>query len=168
MSTKFLVNSLKLAQTPLICNNGPLLDRCQNISGKVKTLTPNSNIRNRHYFAAENIDEIAQVYIDYGIFKYLLLKVIHKEISGYTGCKTIIRGYSQYKYHSDIYEAVERELVDYKLQADTLGGGWIQNEDKKMRIYGTSEEYGRANHQFVAKILKSYYPFHKVTYEKFE
>ncbi|XP_058800017.1 14 kDa phosphohistidine phosphatase-like [Phymastichus coffea] len=116
--------------------------------------------------------DIADVDIDpNGDFKYILIQVKEKGKNDFS--RTIVRGYAGCDYHADIFKMVEAELekVSSNLKAICRGGGRIQHDasDKKMKVYGYSEAYGKANHKMALGILKKRYPDYKITwsYESF-
>ncbi len=97
-----------------------------------------------------------------GIYKYIQIKCEDK---------IFIRGRKDCKYHKNIYNKFIKELkeknIDSKL-CKVLGGGRINKnkKDKKIKIYGYSNRYGRApnQHQITKDILNKYYSDYDITW----
>ncbi|KYM76361.1 Sex-regulated protein janus-A [Atta colombica] len=68
--------------------------------------------------------------------------------------------------HSDIFDEVEEQIKKYAgLQANCLGGGKIEHDpdEKIIRVYGSSQGYGKADHQVSIELLKKKYPDYNIT-----
>lgn len=107
----------------------------------------------------EKLDSVADVDIDEGRFKYILIKVHDSIPDGEETSKFIVRGYSWAGYHADIYEKVEANLVTRGLEGECVGGGRILHDraQKTIKVYGYSQGYGRADHKLATDILKKRY-----------
>lgn len=158
MALKFLVNSYKIIQNPLLNCYNPVL---------TKAIRSDLLSKKRHFFAAENIEEVPEVIVDQGKFKFLLINLTHAEIQRKRGCKAIVRGFKAYKSHGELFNAIKKELNEYNLLPESAGGGIIfrNPEKKQIHIYGTSMKYGRADFRKVARLLKYRFPFYKITFE---
>ncbi|CAH1100810.1 unnamed protein product [Psylliodes chrysocephalus] len=122
------------------------------------------------------ISKLKDVDIDAkGVFKYILLKVKVPTADGKLEDKTIVRGYAECPFHTDINNKVISELETLKSQkiiqdfgSTVLGGGKIQHDpDKKtINVYGESTGYGKADHQLAVAILKKAYPNYNITFSE--
>lgn len=106
-----------------------------------------------------------------GIFKYILIKLTVPNQDGKIADKMIVRGYAECPYHADIYDRVTSELQKLKAAAtirdwrmNVLGGGRISHDlaSKRIKVYGYSQGYGKADHQIAVDILKRQYPDYTV------
>ncbi|GAB6025101.1 14 kDa phosphohistidine phosphatase [Chamberlinius hualienensis] len=109
------------------------------------------------------LDSVADVDIDTGRFKYILIRLKDKQTNA---IKKIVRGYTWAGYHVDIFEKVESELRKLNLDVFCVGGGRIEHntDDKSISVYGYSQGYGRADHAITTDIIKKHYPDYKVTW----
>ncbi|KAL3162641.1 14 kDa phosphohistidine phosphatase, variant 2 [Trebouxia sp. C0009 RCD-2024] len=106
------------------------------------------------------LDQIPDVTIETGVFKYVLL-VVTDVAEGRS--KLIVRGDRQSGYHMDVYEKANRELAPHKLHvAEPLGGGRIRHDDgaKAITVYGYSSAYGQAPHDLSAALIRQWYPMY--------
>ena len=110
-------------------------------------------------------DSIPEAKIDeQGIYKYVQIKCNDTNI--------FIRGSKDFSYHKEIYknflQEVELNHLDSKL-CTPLGGGRIKKfqNNKKIKIFGYSKTYGRAEnqHETTKKILQKYYPDYEITWK---
>ncbi|KPJ00309.1 PREDICTED: sex-regulated protein janus-A isoform X2 [Papilio xuthus] len=109
------------------------------------------------------LDAIPKVDIDKsGVFKYILINVTDKNKQEESPV-TIVRGYAHCNYHSDILDEVEGKLQP--LQCEVLGGGRISHDAdfKRIKIYGYSQGFGKADHEVTANIIKDAYPNYTIT-----
>uniref|UniRef100_T1J788 Sex-regulated protein janus-A n=1 Tax=Strigamia maritima TaxID=126957 RepID=T1J788_STRMM len=107
------------------------------------------------------LEDVADVDIDHGRFKYILIKIYENSSpTGEEKSKYIVRGYSWAAYHADIYEKVDEKLKETGIDAECVGGGRILHDlDKKcLSVYGYSTGYGKADHAITTEILKKKYP----------
>ncbi|XP_013388841.1 14 kDa phosphohistidine phosphatase [Lingula anatina] len=104
------------------------------------------------------LDAVADVDIDQGKFKYILIKV--HDPNKDRESKYIVRGYSRAEFHADIYDEVEPSIEGLGLDCECVGGGrMIHDPDKKsIQVFGYSQGYGRADHSISAGILKKNFP----------
>ncbi|KAI2799301.1 hypothetical protein RDWZM_001973 [Blomia tropicalis] len=107
------------------------------------------------------MDDIPEVDIDTGKFKYILIKVYDDDKS-----KFIVRGYNWAAFHADILDKVEPNIVKSKLKCDCVGGGRIEHSpaNKKIHIYGYSQGFGLADHKVSCELIKKEYPDYTVTW----
>ncbi|XP_037951433.1 sex-regulated protein janus-A-like [Teleopsis dalmanni] len=115
--------------------------------------------------ADEKLNAVPDVDIEEGVFKYVLIKVFGKEkADGSEPNKNIVRGYADCKWHSDIYERVSSSLQGLGLETECLGGGRIDHnpDAKKIKVYGYSQGYGKADHDESRKILLSKYTDYEI------
>lgn len=108
-------------------------------------------------------DQIAQVDIDEGSFKYVLLRLRDTQ----TGrSKLLVRGAAAAAYHNHILQHTKAQVhqVDDSghLQLDVLGGGRIEHypEQGAISVYGYSAAFGPAAHEVTVGLLKKWYPFY--------
>ncbi|KAI9581182.1 sex-regulated protein janus-A-like [Glossina fuscipes fuscipes] len=116
--------------------------------------------RAKKRFALDS-NAVPNVDIDEGSFKYVLIKVSDKENSDDSATyKTIVRGYKDCQGHSDIYERVKASCKVMGLKAEILGGGRIERDSlvKRIKVYGQSQGFGKADHRATKKILLAKYP----------
>ncbi|XP_072157099.1 sex-regulated protein janus-A isoform X2 [Bemisia tabaci] len=107
-----------------------------------------------------NLVSIPEVEIDpQGVFKYILMRVYDDAGDG-TPNKLVVRGTIKGAYHADIFEMFLEGAHKLKLDCDVLGGGRINHdpENKKLKIYGYSQGFGKADHNVTASVLKKVYP----------
>lgn len=140
------------------------------------------------------MDDIPNVDIDTGKFKYILIKVFEDDEDKKKE-KFIVRGYKWAGYHgkcccvflfvylltilywcivfglllyplADILDRVEPGILKNKLKCDCVGGGRIEHSPAKktIHIYGYSTGYGQADHKISVELVKKEYPEHTVTW----
>ncbi|XP_040191959.1 14 kDa phosphohistidine phosphatase-like [Rana temporaria] len=114
-----------------------------------------------------HLDSVAEVQIDpEGAFKYILVRV-----SAGAGQsephRDIVRGTKSAEYHNHIFDKVNPEMEALGLQCKCLGGGKIEHNsaEKKIRVYGESTGYGRADHSVAAEKLRHAYKDYEVVWE---
>ncbi|XP_034247309.1 14 kDa phosphohistidine phosphatase-like isoform X1 [Thrips palmi] len=116
---------------------------------------------------ADALNTIPTVSIDNeGVFKYVLIKV-HKTEEGATDSeKFIVRGFKWGPYHADIYEATQEKIEKLGFETECVGGGRIEHNpsEKKLKVYGYSQGYGRADHEVTTELLKKEYPDYNVSW----
>ncbi|KAJ1522345.1 hypothetical protein ONE63_002637 [Megalurothrips usitatus] len=103
---------------------------------------------------------------DDGVFKYVLIKVHKKEESAGETEKTIVRGYKWASWHADIYEETQGKIEKQGLETECVGGGRIEHKsnEKKLKVYGYSQGYGKADHAVTTELLKAAYPDYEITW----
>lgn len=94
-----------------------------------------------------------------GVFKYILIKVQGTVKDGVEPCKHIVRGYARASWHNDIYEEVAPGIKALGLGAKCIGGGRIEHLPlkKKIKVYGHSTGFGKADHSISRDVLKTKY-----------
>uniref|UniRef100_A0A1D2AIH4 Sex-regulated protein janus-B n=1 Tax=Ornithodoros brasiliensis TaxID=888526 RepID=A0A1D2AIH4_ORNBR len=115
--------------------------------------------------AQNPLDNVADVAIDTGRFKYVLIRVHDKQTDDK---KEIVRGSASASYHADVYEAVRGELEKAgRLETECLGGGRIIHEPQKhhIEVFGHSEGYGRADHKRTCEILRQRFKDYDITWK---
>ncbi|XP_072269643.1 14 kDa phosphohistidine phosphatase-like [Pyxicephalus adspersus] len=114
-----------------------------------------------------HLDSVAEVQIDpEGVFKYILIRVsVGAEES--EPHRIIVRGTKSAEYHNHIFDKVNPEMQALGLQCKCLGGGKIEHNgaEKKIRVYGESTGYGRADHSIAAEKLRKAYKDYEVVCE---
>ena len=109
-----------------------------------------------------------QCFIDeFGNFKYIQIKITNKKNPEQS--RIIIRGSGNFSYHKAIYknflgpilESSDKKLFD-DWEYKCIGGGRIEFDKNKILIYGTSGEFGPANHKITKEILEKFYPNKKI------
>lgn len=101
-----------------------------------------------------------------GTFKYILVKVYAPQTpDGTEPSKIIVRGNKRGPYHADIYDETVKVLTELKLDSECIGGGKIQHNsaEKKINIFGSSQGFGKADHQVAAQILQEVFPGYEIT-----
>ncbi|XP_026479954.1 14 kDa phosphohistidine phosphatase-like [Ctenocephalides felis] len=100
-----------------------------------------------------------------GVFKYIL---VHLCAYDPKDNKVLVRGYARAKWHSDIFKEVETKVKEIVKGVDVrcLGGGKIDHERdyKQIKVFGTSQKYGKADHRQTVQLLKVKYPDYKVCF----
>ncbi|XP_014223608.1 14 kDa phosphohistidine phosphatase-like [Trichogramma pretiosum] len=100
-----------------------------------------------------------------GVYKYILIEVQEKKTKEK---KNIVRGYARCEYHADILDEVEIALkkISTNLKAKCVGGGRIQHdaETKKIKVYGYSQGFGKADHEISTNLLKKKYSDYTITW----
>ncbi|XP_020331076.2 14 kDa phosphohistidine phosphatase [Oncorhynchus kisutch] len=99
-----------------------------------------------------------------GTFKYILVRIKVKDGTEY---KDIVRGTkSAGQYHNHIFEKVTPPITALGLECNCLGGGKIEHnsKDKKLRVFGESTGYGKADHSVSVEKLKSVFKDYEITW----
>jgi phosphohistidine phosphatase len=108
-------------------------------------------------------NQVPQVEIDEGVFKYVLLRLTDSS-SGRS--KLLVRGAAAAAYHNHILQHTKGQLQKLcpqgTLQLDVLGGGRIEHyaDHKVISVYGYSAAFGPAVHEVTAALLQRWYPFY--------
>ncbi|KPP68458.1 14 kDa phosphohistidine phosphatase-like [Scleropages formosus] len=113
---------------------------------------------------AAALSAVSDVEIDPdGAFKYILLQVKVKNGEEH---KVIVRGTKNAEYHNHIFEKVNPEMESLGLECTCLGGGKIEHnsKEKKLRVFGASTGYGKADHSVTAEKLKQTFEDYEVTW----
>ncbi|KAK5931126.1 hypothetical protein CgunFtcFv8_027300 [Champsocephalus gunnari] len=113
---------------------------------------------------AEALAKIPVVEIDSeGTFKYILLTVKVKDGDGH---KDIVRGTKSAEYHNHIFEKVNPAMEALGMECKCLGGGKIEHnsQEKKLRVFGESTAFGKADHSVSAEKLKSAFSDYEITW----
>lgn len=104
------------------------------------------------------LQNIPEVELDSGVFKYVLLRV-----SDYEGAsKIIVRGDSRAAYHINIVQRLQPQLVPSGLRLDVLGGGRIEHHPSQgvVHVYGYSGQFGVAPHEVTAALIRKWFPLY--------
>ncbi|XP_073500181.1 14 kDa phosphohistidine phosphatase-like [Phyllobates terribilis] len=110
------------------------------------------------------LDSVPEVLIDPdGVYKYVLVRVSPESPDRH---RDIVRGTSTAEFHNHIFEKLEPEMQALGLKCKCLGGGKIEHnsKDKKIRIFGESTGYGKADHSITAEKLRSRYGDYEVVW----
>ncbi|XP_023263743.1 14 kDa phosphohistidine phosphatase-like [Seriola lalandi dorsalis] len=113
---------------------------------------------------ADALAKIPDVEIDpEGIFKYILVRVKVKDGDVH---KDIVRGTKSAEYHNHIFEKVSPAMEALGMECKCLGGGKIEHksQDKKLRVFGESTAFGKADHSVSVEKLKSAYSNYEITW----
>ncbi|XP_053324834.1 14 kDa phosphohistidine phosphatase-like [Spea bombifrons] len=110
------------------------------------------------------LNSVPEVEIDSdGVFKYILVRVSlgKGESEQY---RDIVRGTKTAEYHNHIFESINPELTALGFECKCLGGGKIEHnsKDKKIRVFGESTGYGKADHSITGEKLKKAYSGYEV------
>ncbi|CEM29153.1 unnamed protein product [Vitrella brassicaformis CCMP3155] len=113
--------------------------------------------------ALEGLDDIPQVEIDAGVFKYALIEATDPSTKER---KPFIRGSTDASYHYQAAMMVTDRLDALGIDYEVTGGGRIRHSpaNKEIEIYGYSNAYGRADHAVTAELCQQKYPNYKVTW----
>ncbi|XP_072552074.1 14 kDa phosphohistidine phosphatase [Salminus brasiliensis] len=114
---------------------------------------------------ADSLSKVPDVEIDpEGKFKYILVRT---KVKGGTDHKDIVRGTKSAEYHNHIFEKVNPALEALGLESNVLGGGKIEHDskEKKLRVFGESTGYGKADHAVTVEKLKTVFKDYDITME---
>lgn len=113
---------------------------------------------------ADALAKIPDVEIDpEGTFKYILLRVNVKD--GDVN-KDIVRGTKSAEYHNHIFEKVSPAIAALGMECKCLGGGKIEHNstEKKIRVFGESTAFGKADHAVSSEKLKIAFSDYEITW----
>lgn len=118
--------------------------------------------------STELLNRVPNVEIDdEGTFKYVLIRVYAPQTpDGSEPSKMVVRGNRRGAYHADIYDETVQRLTHLRLDSECIGGGRIRHEpqQKKIKVYGYSQGFGKADHEISVAILKEVYPDYEITW----
>ncbi|CAB1440283.1 unnamed protein product [Pleuronectes platessa] len=115
---------------------------------------------------ADALAKVPEVEIDpEGTFKYILVRVKVKDVDVH---KDIVRGTKSAEYHNHIFEKVNPAMEALGMECKCLGGGKIEHnsQEKKLRVFGESTAFGKADHSVSAEKLKSAFSSYEITCSK--
>ncbi|XP_008291466.1 14 kDa phosphohistidine phosphatase [Stegastes partitus] len=113
---------------------------------------------------AEALAKVPDVEIDpEGTFKYILVRVKVKDGDVH---KDIVRGTKSAEYHNHIFEKVSPAMQALGMECECLGGGKIEHnsQEKKLRVFGESTAFGKADHAASVEKLKTVFSGYEVTW----
>uniref|UniRef100_A0A3Q3X7R6 14 kDa phosphohistidine phosphatase n=1 Tax=Mola mola TaxID=94237 RepID=A0A3Q3X7R6_MOLML len=113
---------------------------------------------------ADALDKVSDVEIDpEGTFKYILVRVKVKD--GDVN-KDIVRGTQSAQYHNHIFEKVSPAMEALGMECKCLGGGKIEHNsrEKKIRVFGESTAFGKADHSASVEKLKIAFSDYEITW----
>ncbi|XP_061441482.1 14 kDa phosphohistidine phosphatase-like [Rhineura floridana] len=113
--------------------------------------------------AGGRLSSVAEVEIDPdGSFKYILVRVQF----GADECRNIVRGTAAAEFHNHIFDKVNPEMEKLGFVCKCLGGGKIEHnsKDRKIRVFGLSTGYGKADHSVTVEILKRTYKDYEISW----
>ncbi|XP_030627383.1 14 kDa phosphohistidine phosphatase [Chanos chanos] len=113
---------------------------------------------------ADLLHKVTDVEIDPdGKFKYILVRV---KVKNGTDHKDIVRGTKSAEYHNHIFEKVNPAMEALGLECSCLGGGKIEHnsKEKKLRVFGESTGYGKADHAVTVEKLKLVFKDYEITW----
>ncbi|XP_040896458.1 14 kDa phosphohistidine phosphatase [Toxotes jaculatrix] len=113
---------------------------------------------------ADALAKIPDVEIDpEGTFKYILVRVAVKDGGVH---KDIVRGTKSAEYHNHIFEKVSPAMEALGMECKCLGGGKIEHnsQDKKLRVFGESTAFGKADHSVSVEKLKTAFRNYEITF----
>ncbi|NWX13012.1 PHP14 phosphatase, partial [Aegotheles bennettii] len=106
-----------------------------------------------------------------GTFKYILVRLQRpgeqRDIVRGTKAADVCSDGSAHPSPADhIFEKVNPEMEKLGYECKCLGGGKIDHnsKDKKIRVFGLSTGYGKADHSVTVEILKKVYTDYEVTW----
>ncbi|GAA6221509.1 14 kDa phosphohistidine phosphatase-like [Lates japonicus] len=112
---------------------------------------------------ADALAKIPDVEIDpEGTFKYILVRVKVKDGDVH---KDIVRGTKSAEYHNHIFEKVNPAMEALGMECKCLGGGKIEHnsQEKKLRVFGESTAFGKADHSVSVEKLKTAFSNYEIT-----
>ncbi|KAM4046230.1 14 kDa phosphohistidine phosphatase [Anomaloglossus baeobatrachus] len=112
------------------------------------------------------LDSVAEVLIDPdGLYKYILVRLSAEPLEP-GRYRDIVRGTSSAEFHNHIFEKLDPEMQALGLKCKCLGGGKIEHnsKDKKIRVFGESTGYGKADHSITAEKLRNKYGDYEVVW----
>lgn len=113
-------------------------------------------------------DQVPQVDIDQGVFKYVLLRLTDSRDSSRS--KLLVRGSCAAAYHNHILQHTKAQLQgldpEGALQLQVLGGGRIEHypQQQVASVYGYSAAFGPAVHEVAAGLMKKWMPFTNISW----
>merc|ERR1712168_961132 len=113
---------------------------------------------------ADTLVKVPDVEIDpEGTFKYILVRINVKDGDVH---KDTVRGTKDAKYHNNIFEKVSPAMEALGLECKCLGGGKIEHNtnNKKLRVFGESTGFGKADHSVSVEKLKSAFSDYEITW----
>ncbi|KAG7283651.1 hypothetical protein CRUP_020424 [Coryphaenoides rupestris] len=113
---------------------------------------------------AEALAAIPNVVIDpEGTFKYIYVRV---NVKGGDTHKDIIRGTKSAEYHNHIFEKVNPAMETLGMECRCLGGGKLEHNstDRKLRVFGESTAFGKADHSVSVEMLKTVFSDYEITW----
>ncbi|XP_028259811.1 14 kDa phosphohistidine phosphatase [Parambassis ranga] len=113
---------------------------------------------------ADALAKIPDVEIDpEGTFKYILVRVKVKDGDVH---KDIVRGTKSAEYHNHIFEKVNPAMEALGMECKCLGGGKIEHktQEKKIRVFGESTAFGKADHAVSVEKLKTVFSDYEITW----
>ncbi|XP_019357442.1 PREDICTED: 14 kDa phosphohistidine phosphatase-like [Gavialis gangeticus] len=113
---------------------------------------------------AGQLEAVREVEIDAdGTFKYILVRV---QRAGGAEHRDVVRGNKAAEFHNHIFEKLNPEMEKLGFECKCLGGGKIDHnsKDKKLRVFGLSTGYGKADHSVTVEILKRVYKDYEITW----
>ncbi|MGH0125482.1 UNVERIFIED_CONTAM: hypothetical protein FKN15_054579 [Acipenser sinensis] len=114
---------------------------------------------------ADLLKNVSAVEIDpEGVFKYILVRV---KVKGDAGeYKDIVRGTQSAEFHNHIFEKINPDLEKLGLECNCLGGGKIEHNstEKKIRVFGLSTGFGKADHSVTVEKLKTVFTDYEITW----
>ncbi|XP_032082004.1 14 kDa phosphohistidine phosphatase-like [Thamnophis elegans] len=119
--------------------------------------------RGRKMAAGGQLSSVPEVAMDPdGTFKYILVRVQR----GADEHRDIVRGTADAEFHNHIFEKVNPEMEKLGFVCKCLGGGKIDHnsKDKKIRVFGLSTGYGKADHSVTVEILKRIYKDYEISW----
>ncbi|XP_037530623.1 14 kDa phosphohistidine phosphatase [Nematolebias whitei] len=111
---------------------------------------------------AEALTKVPDVEIDpEGTFKYILVRVKDGDKQ-----KDIVRGTKAAEYHNHIFDKVKPALEALGMECECLGGGKIEHngKEKKIRVFGESTAFGKAEHSVSVEKLKTVFSNYEITW----
>ncbi|XP_074639900.1 LOW QUALITY PROTEIN: 14 kDa phosphohistidine phosphatase [Gouania willdenowi] len=110
------------------------------------------------------LSKIPDVEIDpEGTFKYILVNV---KVKDGDASKEIVRGTKSAEYHNHIFDKVSPAMEALGMECKCLGGGKIEHnsQEKKLRVFGESTAFGKADHAVSAEKLKTVFNNYEITW----
>ncbi|KAL8177396.1 UNVERIFIED_CONTAM: hypothetical protein K2H54_002691 [Gekko kuhli] len=114
--------------------------------------------------AAGQLSAVPEVEIDPdGTFKYILVRVQPPEADEH---RHVVRGTAAAEFHNHIFEKLNPEMEKLGFVCKCLGGGKIEHnsKEKKIRVFGLSTGYGKADHAVTVQLLKRTYKDYEISW----
>lgn len=138
--------------------NPVIYDEIQQFSAKISSIVrqSSSNVPNC-------LDDIPLVDLDVtGTYKYALVHARNRETRME---RHYVRGYKSATYHYMCTTTLIPQLEKLNFECSIPGGGWIDRDDlkKSIHIRGFSYQFGRADHEVSAQVVREVFKDYEVT-----
>ncbi|KAL6757339.1 hypothetical protein V8C86DRAFT_2626918 [Haematococcus lacustris] len=108
-------------------------------------------------------EEVPQVAIDVGTFKYVLMRLSQAVEGEEARSKLLVWGDCRAAYHMNVFQSAKAVARRLGLAVEVLGGGRIAHtpERRSIAIYGYSAAFGPAPHEVTAALVRKWFPLYR-------